>query len=168
MIKRIKQISFSLGIIGFIPALFLFAQILGMGMRTDALKDIDSRLSGNSGLTTLEELAIKYGFISICFLLFILLLLMRNQVVSKVVGLIPLVFMILQCGLLIKLKKVLFDAKWAYSNWLEITYYMDFGFLTLAVLLLILQIYLIWSIYRSSIFANSFGKHRSEIAKWTS
>lgn len=152
-IRRIQHIALSLGIIGFIPALFLWAQTIGMGMKTDEFKDISSRLSG-SGFTTLDELALKYFLISVWFLLFILFLLVRNQPLSKVIGLIPLAFLILQCIFIIRLKKELFDPKWFYSNWLEITYYMDFAFLGLTVALLILQLYAIWLAYRSSTEAN--------------
>lgn len=147
-IKRLKQTTFSLGITGFIVNLFLFAQTLGMRMHSDAIKEVMSRMSSKYGFSTLDELALKYCLITICFFLFILFLLMRNRVFFKVMGLIPLVFMIFQFILLLTLKKELFVYKWGYSNWLEITYYMDFGFLALTIILLILHIYLIKIVYR--------------------
>lgn len=154
MIERLKQIAFSLAIIGFFPALFLWAQTSGLGMQTDKSKAL-SRIpfSGTSGLGTFEDIALRYCFILVCFLLFIIFLLIRNKIFLKVTGLIPLVFILVQCRLLIIRKKELFSIRsWEYSSWLETTYYMDFGFLALAVVLLILQLYLIWHVYRSSIY----------------
>ncbi|MBA2749732.1 MAG: hypothetical protein H0U45_13595 [Tatlockia sp.] len=153
-VRRIKQIAFSLGIIGFIPAMFLCAQTLGMGMRTDELKAIKFGSSPDLGLTTLEEMALRYCLISVCFLLFIVFVVMRDKVFLKATGMIPLVFIVVQYGFLIILKKGLFNIKWTYSSWLEITYYMDFGFLALAVVLMILQMFLILRVHRLSIHSS--------------
>ncbi len=150
-VKGLKQIAFSLGIIGFIPTLFLCAQTLGMGMQTDEFKAIGSRVFGsNQGTSTLEEMASRYFIISVCFLFFVLFVGMRDKVFLKATGIIPLVVAVVHCGFLIMSKKELFNVKWAYSNWLEITYYMDFGFLVLAVVLMILQMFLILRVHRSS------------------
>lgn len=149
IIKRLKKITISFGIIGFISALFLWAQTLGLGMQTD-----DSKARVNTvnvgGINIFEDIALRYCFISLCFLLFIVFVWMRNKVLLKVIGFIPLVFMLLQCRLLIILKKEVFKSNWSYLSWLETTYYMDFGFLALAVVLLILHLYLIWLDYHSS------------------
>ncbi len=122
-VKRLKQIAFSLGIIGFIPALFLCAQTLGLGMETDETKALNTGISGNIGLTIFEELALRYCFISVCFLLYVMLLFISSKVFSRVMGLIPLIFMILQCRLLIVLKMEVFEGNWIYVRWLKITYY---------------------------------------------
>lgn len=152
-IKRTKQIAFSLGIIGFIPALFLWAQTLGLGMRTDESKSRASSIivGGNN---VFEDAALSYCVISVCLLLLIGSLLMRDKIFLKVMGVIPLIFIILECRFLIILKNRVLEGKWAYANWLEITYYMDFGFLILTIILMILQFYLILGIYRSSIYNN--------------
>jgi hypothetical protein len=93
--KRLKQITFSLGIIGFIAALFLWGQATGLGMETDTFKEISSRAAGsgsNLGLSTFEESALRYCFISVCFFLFIIFVQMRNKIFLKATGLIPLIF----------------------------------------------------------------------------
>jgi hypothetical protein len=146
-IKRAKWIDLSLAIIGFIPAMFLWAQTLGLGMQED-----NSRITGviAHGPNIFEELPLRYCFISVSFWVFIVFLLIRKNVFLKVTSLIPLGFIITQCRLLIILKADMFGGNWPYLSWLKITYYLDFFFLALAFALLLLQIYTIWLVYRSS------------------
>lgn len=150
-IKRLKLITLSLGIIGFIPALFLWGQTEGLGMDTDKQKALHSiSVVIVEGTNTFDEMALIYCLISACFFLFIVLLLIRNNIYLKVASLFPLVFIVTQCRLLIIEKAEIFKSKWDYSNWLGITYNIDFGFLALTVALLILQLYSIWLVYHSS------------------
>lgn len=144
-----------MGILGFILALFLCAQTTGMGMKTDEFKEISSRVVGsNLGMTTFEEMASRYCIISVCFLLFIISVLMKNNVFLKASGLFPLVVAVVQYGFLITLKQGLFKVNWAYSSWLGVTYCLDFAFLIWTIILLILQIYLIRIFYHSAIHSN--------------
>lgn len=151
--KRLKYTAFLLGIIGFIPALFLWAQTLGLGMKTDEEKAHVSLLIVD-GINIFEEMATRYSFISACFLLSVVFLLIHNKIFLKVASVILLAFIATQCRLLIIFKMDILKGKWVYSSWLEITYYMDFGFLALTIILLILHLYLIRLGYRSSVYEN--------------
>ena len=149
-IKRLNQIALSLGVFGFIPALFLYGQTEGLRMDTDKEKALDSiSVVIVHGVNTFDEMALRYCFISACFLLFIMLVLVRNDAYLKLIGLIPLAFIATQCRLLITEKTELFESEWVYSSWLKIVLYMDYSFLALALVLLILQLYSIFLIYRS-------------------
>ena len=151
----LRKVTFSLGLIGFIPAFFLCAQTIGMGMKTDELKSISSHTVGSySGITVFEEMSSRYCIISVCFLLFIIFVLMRDKVLLKASGMIPLIVVVVQYGFLILLKKRLFNVNWAYSTWLEITYYMDFIGLISTFIIMILQMYLIRILYSSLIYSD--------------
>ena len=119
-------------------------------MDTDKEKALDSiSVVIVHGVNTFDEMALRYCFISACFLLFIMLVLVRNDAYLKLIGLIPLAFIATQCRLLITEKTELFESEWVYSSWLKIVLYMDYSFLALALVLLILQLYSIFLIYRS-------------------
>lgn len=153
-IKRLKQMAYSLGIIGFISALFLSGLTFGLGAGWQ-IANKDNKFIP-LGMNTFQDIAARYFLISAFFLLFIAFLRMRDKVFLKVVALIPLAFLIMQCRILIILKPDgLPDWVTEYSSWLEIIWYMDFCFLALAVILLILQLCLIWFVYRSSVYGSS-------------
>ncbi|MBA2749734.1 MAG: hypothetical protein H0U45_13605 [Tatlockia sp.] len=151
VIERSKQITFSLAMVGSTSALLLSALTLGLGIGWH-ITFKDFKLSG-LGPNIFQDMAGRYFLISIFLLLLIALLQMRNNIFIKISGLIPLAFIILQCRVLIKSKPTkLPDWVTEYSNWLEIILYIDFYFLALGVVLLILQLYLIRLDYRSSVY----------------
>jgi hypothetical protein len=151
MIKRLKQISFSVGIFGFTLALFFFGLNFGLGIGWE-ITFKDNRISG-TGPNIFEYMGWTYFLISVCLLLFIALQLMRDKVFLKSVALVPLVLMLLQCRILIAFTpEGLPDWVIEYSSWVRIILYADFFFVALTIALLALQFFLIWSIHRSPIY----------------
>lgn len=154
-IKRFKQIAFSLAILGFMSAVFLFGLTFGLGIGWEiTYKDFEK--VATIGTNEFQYMAFSYLFISVFLVLFIAFLQMRDKVFLKVTALVPLAFMTLQCRILIMSKPdSLPDWVTEYSSWLEIILYMDFCFLALSFVLLILDLYLIRLIYYSSLTNNS-------------
>ena len=147
-IKRFKKTATLLAIFGFISAIFFCGLTLKIGIQTEI--DNSTDFSGNISYLY-QEIVSRYFLISICFLLFIAFLLMRNKIFLKLTGLIPLIVITLQILIMVGLKKdVLPNQMWNHLNWLEISYYLDYGFFILTVVLLILYLNLIRLIHRYS------------------
>ncbi len=152
-IKRFKKIAYLLSTLGFISALSFCVLTLEQGMR---LEGSDGAIFSGGVLYLYQDMVSRYLFILICFLLFIAFLPTSNKVFLKLIGLIPLAGIILQSLISVTSKKeILQNIAGDYSNWLEITCYMDFGFLALTSVLLILQLRLIQLIYRTSVYDNT-------------
>lgn len=147
-VNKLKQIAFSLGVIGFISSMLLFSLTYGLGIGWEITYKDNKFLP--LGWNPIQEMAFNYFVISVCLLLFIVFLRMPDNVFLKVIGSIPLVLVILQCKILL-MSELNTLPKWIteYSGWLNMILYMDFFFLILTVVLLILQFCLIWFNYHS-------------------
>jgi hypothetical protein len=162
-IKRLKYISLLLGIFGFISGLFFSILAFGLGIGWEAAFK-DTKISG-LGPNIYQYMAGSFFIISICFLLFIAFLRMRDKVFLKTVALLPLIFVLLQCRILTNSKPdVLPDWVTEYSNWLEIILYVDFLFLSLTFILVILQFYLIRFVYRKQFIQAQTENHKQKFS----
>ncbi len=151
--ERLKQIASSSAILGLTFALFLSGLAFGLGAGWQTVYK-DNKIFA-VGWNPYRNMAVTYFIISVCLLLFIVLIWKGNNVLLKAAGFIPLAVILLQCRILIIFKPAkLPDWVIAYSDWLGLMLYMDFFFLALAIVLLILQLYSIWHVYRSSANAN--------------
>ena len=146
-IERLKKGTIWLGILGFMLSIILWALTYGLAVGWEItfknnllLRDLPNIFNYMAGSCFL---------ISVFFLLFIVFTQARDNIFFKVVGLILLVFVMLQCRILIFTRpNKLPDWATEYSSGLEVLLYIGFFFLALSVILLILQLYLIWMLHR--------------------
>lgn len=137
-IKRFNKIAYLLSVFGFISTLFFcgLSFVLGMRMQTSSIN-----LSGGGVSDLYQDLVSRYLFISICFLLFIGFLWMRNRIFLKLTGFVPLAVIILQSLIAITSKnQILQSQTWNYSSWSGMSYVLDICLLTLTVVLMILHL----------------------------
>jgi hypothetical protein len=145
--NRLKQIILILGITGFTSTIFLCGLALILATQTGAFDAGENGivLSGG-GFNIYKDMLLRYCLISICYVL-VIAVFFKFRKLLKVTGLIPLALIMLQGYILISLKGDNLQGEgWKYTRWLEVTYYGDFCIITLAFLLLILNLYSIWNI----------------------
>lgn len=148
---QLKRLSFWLAVFGFTTAVFFFGLNFGLGIGWEITfkNDIISGTPPN----VFDYMGGNCLIIAVCLLIFVAFQLMRDKVFLKSTALIPLILMLMQCRILIAFTpQSLPDWVTEYAGWLEIVLYAGFLFLALAIALLTLQLYLIWSIYHSSIY----------------
>lgn len=151
IINRLKQIAFSLGLVGFISTLLLFGMIFSLGITWEIT--YENNLILPEGYNPLRDLSIRFLFISVLYLIFIAFLRMRDRIFLQATAIIPLAFTIPPCMFLI-----IFKPEGApiwimeYSSWDGVVLSLGYVFLILTVVLVSLQLYLIWSISHSSTY----------------
>lgn len=150
VIKRLKQITVSLGMIGLISALFLSGLNFALGVKWEETYQ-EYEKTATVGANEFKFMAFTYLFISFLLLLFTIFNLVSDRILAKAIALILLVLIIFQCKILTVSKPTSFpDWMNAYSSWLHMTMNMWVFFFVLTVFLLITQVYLTWYTYRST------------------
>ena len=153
IINRLKQIAFPLGMMGLVTAILFSSLTFGLGAGWYvAYKD---NKFFPLGMNRFQDDAFTFFFVSLFFLLFVVILRMSNKLLLNVAALLPLLFIIHQSRLLI-LSRADGLPSWVteYSSSLSMILYGGVLFLVIAIILLILQLSSIWLIYRTPIRKN--------------
>lgn len=154
--KRLSHVTFSIGIFGFAFNLLLVGLTIFLIIGNSDNQERNDLINfSGGGPAFYGDMLSRYIVIAFSFVLYIVFVRMFDNFFLKVAGLIPLAAATAQSLILIESKPVtLRIGAWKNSTWLDLVWYFDFCILPLAVILLILHLYLIWLIYRSSIHSN--------------
>ncbi len=133
--KRLNRMVFLIGIVSAISALFFSG--LNFGLERDSI-------FFPIGSNPYREMAIRYFVISIFFILSTVFFQVRNKLFPQIAGLILLIFVMLQCRILIASKPdEVPDWIADYLSWLRLVWQTDFFLFVAAIVLVVLQVYLI-------------------------
>jgi hypothetical protein len=154
-VNRLRKISLSLAIIGFVSTIFLSGQALSLAI-LEHVRDGQNKRDGISlfagGNDPYEDAVYRYMIIAACFLFIIGIIWMRDNIYMKVGGFIPFVLLILQSWILLAAKPANLPlAVIEYSRYLEVIWYFDFFMSVVIVSLTVSYVYLLWMIYWSPV-----------------
>jgi hypothetical protein len=153
IINRLKKTVLSLALVGFISAMFLSFLIFGLGVLSEIT--FENNLFLPRGYNPIRDLAITFLLISVLFFVFIVFLRTGDRIFLKGVALIPLTLTLLQSRILI-IREQSGSPSWLmeYATWSEVVLSIGYFYLSLTVVLVILQFYLIWNISHLSSHKN--------------
>lgn len=139
ILKKLEKLFFPIILLNFVSVIFLWGQTSGVGTVLNQFR-LTPPGSDIVGMSLPENISMRYGAISLCFLICIVLNLIYDKLPAKIISLILFSFIILQFTILLMLKTDILEIGWKYDEWLRGTFYKDIFHIFTTVLLLLIKV----------------------------